>query len=831
MSLSSRGSVFLVLCIVLVLCPAPAVAFGAGNIPGISTVEGQNWRHGDIEDMLKTVAFLKGHKWSTMMIKRVYFGNWLRDYSQAIDVGSVKGVPAPTIRILVWILSFLSFGYATGEFEVTEERLGVYRPEEHIDNPKDYADNEDARKYDPRLRGPIQKEELLIDPSTGMKNYIANDRGGWATSSGYIRYSITRSVHFGRVYTHGGGGSSGKEADLSEALRCLGQSLHCLEDWGAHTNYCELALIELGFRDVFPHVGTETMINLNGRRVYPLVTGTFGAVDFLHSMLGEANDHLSQSEIEEMDLALMNAQLATKGEGTRGFFGSGSNGGDDFLNLLSQIPGQGAGLASQARDLQAQSQAQEYQNETTRAPNQTFQGPPGSVGGPPGPGIPGMDPNFDAQKTIARIYPILEFRDKIVKSINATIAKIPGLEKLVETISEKITVFIMSLLAPFVRPIIEAVTKSLQDGSGAVVKSSADQQFVVWNDPHSSDPTHSMLSKDHFSNYLNPVGGRVATTILQYAAPRILYAWEHPGVPVDEVINDILNVFHHPTARNEHLEIHRNMFNTVKKWVDENPQRNSLNHILSSSSVKAGGNHKGGNPAVHSHGPDNSHSGFGGYGQAASTVWNKIQARDLGAMREIDSPSRGVSPAPPTPAGMFGYSSDPNAPSYGGGGGGGEPYLGTQPPGYSYDNAAPMPTSYQASGGGGYGGPQDQYQGGGGYGGGYGGAPQQSYGGPGGPGGYPPQQTGWDQRPQSQGWDQRPQSQGGWQQGPPPPQQGGWQQGPPQQQGGWQQGPPPPQQAGWQQGPPQGPPQGGYPGQGYPGQGGGYPGQGYSGGY
>ena len=80
MSLSSRGGVFLVLCIVLLLCPAPAVAFGAGNIPGISTVEGQNWRHGDIEDMLKTVAFLKGHKWSTMMIKRVYFGNWLRDY-------------------------------------------------------------------------------------------------------------------------------------------------------------------------------------------------------------------------------------------------------------------------------------------------------------------------------------------------------------------------------------------------------------------------------------------------------------------------------------------------------------------------------------------------------------------------------------------------------------------------------------------------------------------------------------------------------------------------------------------------------------------------------
>ena len=66
-----------------------------------------------------------------MMVRRVYFGNWLRDYSQAMDVGSLKGVQAGTIRILVWILSFLSFGYATAEFEVTEERLGVYRPEEH----------------------------------------------------------------------------------------------------------------------------------------------------------------------------------------------------------------------------------------------------------------------------------------------------------------------------------------------------------------------------------------------------------------------------------------------------------------------------------------------------------------------------------------------------------------------------------------------------------------------------------------------------------------------------------------------------------------------------
>lgn len=57
----------------------------------------------------------------------------------------------------------------------------------------------------------------------------------------------------------------------------------------AHSNYTELALIELGERDVFPHVGSRTAMQIRGARheVYPLVTGTFGGVDFLHSVTGE----------------------------------------------------------------------------------------------------------------------------------------------------------------------------------------------------------------------------------------------------------------------------------------------------------------------------------------------------------------------------------------------------------------------------------------------------------------------------------------------------------------------------------------------------------------
>jgi len=151
-----------------------------------------------------------------------------RDYSQALDVGTLsKGLDGPTIRILVWILGFLSFGYATAEFEVlssslnvnrqqvTEEKLGVYRPEEHIDNPKDYADNIDARQYDKRLRGPVDPRELQVDPRTGLKNYIANEQGGWATSNRYIRDSLLKAIDLGR--------RGATDAERYEALRLLGQ--------------------------------------------------------------------------------------------------------------------------------------------------------------------------------------------------------------------------------------------------------------------------------------------------------------------------------------------------------------------------------------------------------------------------------------------------------------------------------------------------------------------------------------------------------------------------------------------------------------------------------
>lgn len=636
MALSSRYVLFTV--IVIALLASHAQAFGAGNIASISSVEGKNWRHGDIEDMLKTVSFLKHHKWTSMMIKRVYFGNWLRDYSQAVDVATLKGAPKDTIRILVWVLSFMSFGYATAEFEVTEERLGTYRPEEHIDNPRDYADNEDARQYDPRLRPPVRPIELEIDPRTGMKNYIANDQGDWATSLAYVKFSFSRAIHYGRIYaSQSGMFSSGNEADLCEALRCLGQGLHCLEDFGAHTNYVELCLREMGMHNVFPHTGVNTGINLNGKQTFPLVTGTFGGVDFLHSVLGEATDHVTQSEVDQMNKALNDASSTNQ----RGM-SSPEQEVSGLTDLLAKIPGT-QDLCREAVDLQRASDAQADQNYGSSRAGPQF----------------APSPTFDPQVTVKKIYPILEFRDKVVRAISAVVSKIPGLESLIEKIQERITLFIMGLLAPYITPLITAASQQLKIGSTTVVDASGKHQYEVWQNPHCSDPTHSLLSKDHFSNILNQPAGLVASEILQYVAPRVIYAMDHTDVPVEQVMADVAQVFHHPAARNHHSEVQNKMWGAVEKWVRSKPDRGQkLDQQLSSESVKAGHNHTTGqNP--HGHGAaglDSKIFGLGSHSKVSGSPFDM-----LGMKREVpmDETFLGSSTGPPVGVQASPYGQNP----------------------------------------------------------------------------------------------------------------------------------------------------------------------------
>jgi hypothetical protein len=407
-------------------------------------------------------------------------------------------------------------------------------------------------------------------PPPGLKNYIASEDLGIDTSAALIRRVLGRSIQLGRRYAR-----SRNDEDLHEALRLLGTGLHCLEDYAAHSNYTELSLIELGERNVFPHVGRNTKVQIRGVReeVYPIVTGTFGGVDFFHSVLGEFSDKTKQSELQSLE----------------GVISESENDGPSksmLQDLLSKIP---SGLIGSSGD-----QAGKMDDFKAKADNARHDGQ----------NVSPRQPEEWArylENVQKQIYPVLDWHDELLKSINEAIEKIPVLPDLIEQVQDEITVFVFSVLAPYILPIIKQAKSELETGSSEVIQSSRNQQHIVFNDDNSSNPTHSMLSKDHFSNILNEPAGRIASEVVKWTVPQLMQCWDDENIDIDRTLNRIISgVFHHPAMHrygdDGAADIRGIMFSTVERWWSEKDERERdvLRDQLSCDGVRQGRNHKEG---------------------------------------------------------------------------------------------------------------------------------------------------------------------------------------------------------------------------------------------
>lgn len=210
--------------------------------------------------------------------------------------------------------------------------------------------------------------------------------------------------------------------------------------------------------------------------------------------MGELDDKTTQSEISELEGVMQDSQNQDTSV---------------LRNLLSSLPSglfggkDQAGRVDELQETAAQAQMQNM-NISPREPEAWTK---------------------NLNDVTRQIYPIIEFHDEIMKGITETIDKIPILPDLIEQLQEQISVFVFSLLAPFVLPIIRQVQTELATGSSEVIQSSRDKQLIVFHDDHSSDPTHSMLSKDHFSNILNEPAGRIGCAVLSWVVPQIVSCW------------------------------------------------------------------------------------------------------------------------------------------------------------------------------------------------------------------------------------------------------------------------------------------------------------------
>jgi hypothetical protein len=99
-----------------------------------------------------------------------------------------------------------------------------------------------------------------------------------------------------------------------------------------------------------------------------------------------------------------------------------------------------------------------------------------------------------------QIMPAIEFHDQLLKDISEAISKIPILPKIIEQLEEQLSIFVFQVIAPFVVPVIEQIKNELATGATEIIASSKNEQHNVFQDDNCTDPTHSMLSKDHFTN-------------------------------------------------------------------------------------------------------------------------------------------------------------------------------------------------------------------------------------------------------------------------------------------------------------------------------------------
>jgi outer membrane protein OmpA-like peptidoglycan-associated protein len=218
--------------------------FGAGRLN--HSLDPHSWGHQAIEE-----AVVKKRRGEATLAKEIYFGNWLRDFSQVLTPLTLQWASPQALTQMIHVLAHSEFGLKS-KFDVTQAKLGQYQFQEHIDHP---FGNPGTQPSWSEFDMPTLTPKYLGNGSTSVN---------FPNAGQYIREQLALAKSKGNT---------------DEGRRHLGQGLHTLEDYYAHSNFCELVLINLGNTKVSPW----TTGRING--IAPIVTGSFTTVDTAASII------------------------------------------------------------------------------------------------------------------------------------------------------------------------------------------------------------------------------------------------------------------------------------------------------------------------------------------------------------------------------------------------------------------------------------------------------------------------------------------------------------------------------------------------------------------
>jgi hypothetical protein len=489
------------------------------------------YAHGDIaKEALKNAGFTENE------IEIIYYGNWLRDYSQIITGSTIgfnkedrdllqpifKGKDETKLKSMAYmpsqntwveILKIVAVKefvhaplrkqnkpttevYATylKEFEkkfgtLNKDVLGLYRPEEHIDNPKGLED--ESIFGDERLQNPVffnytlptnQKEKrtlyagtqiksLQIDETTLLKNFIKEDIDKQRPSSfSYLKEQLQLAVLKGKN---------------KEGLRHFGAALHVFEDYFSHTNFVEISLIKCGYSKVHPWVQLDTEIDkmTDGAKKaakIPITTGYFGPADTIASLTSVLAEKVFPMELKAYETLEV-------GERT-------------FVDAL---------ILTILEDLSIK------QNELEKEGQISFL----SITIP------------DLLKYYNRY---LKFRDGWIKQKSRK-GPIGWLIRL----SDKALNYISGIYKFFFNVIVSVVLK--------ITEVAIKEGQTILDKNYGTDPSHTQLAKDPFDHPLNPLAGKLASIAVEDIAKKMKQCY-YGYFKIDELIKHIDNTyFVHPS--------------------------------------------------------------------------------------------------------------------------------------------------------------------------------------------------------------------------------------------------------------------------------------------
>lgn len=180
----------------------------------------------------------------------------------------------------------------------------------------------------------------------------------------------------------------------------------------------------------------------------------------------------------------------------------------------------------------------------------------------------------DANFLWQTIEPILYLHDRVSKYLQEDLEDTEDSTQDYSTAHGQLGEYTNQLVFQYLAVMIESSVRELRNAVKAArdrvdeEAAKADSAQVYQAGSAASDPSHSDLSKDHFSNVLNQPAGLVATITTNWTTQQVVRCWDDRALDAQRVIDEILTVLHHPAfpSETEKTPVQAYMAHVVQRW-------------------------------------------------------------------------------------------------------------------------------------------------------------------------------------------------------------------------------------------------------------------------